>query len=331
MSSAALSPALVQVLQSGRSQFNARVAEACRAQPGFDTGLLQAFIQGPLDRLASQVAQQDATRLNTVTLAAFEAALTLQLRGKHSLPLVQALWDELLPACLPQLLAEPRATLGMLFNGLLYLHAQAGARPAQWLADLRRLAAHCPDTASLRALGQVLAWRCGAAHFRASALNVLAGLPAELGAAAFQLTAGQHWPNALQRLQAAPWFDPAQPDRTGLRLTQVCGGFSGFGGPFAAPPTARVHGEGFVLHSAGRYSYLCADAFGVALHAGSADEYAAGSPGTDELAVRGGRLVYGEASCALPLPAEGLQIVCGAQSALLCSPYSHYLHLVALA
>ena len=330
MSNSCLSPALTQALQAGRSQFNARVAEACRAQPGFDTGALQSFVSGPLDALAVQAQVQDAARANALIMAAFDCALTLQLRGKGELPLVQAIWQTLVPACLPLAMQQPRDTFGSLFNAALNLQTVNGARPQQWLQEMTRLAGHCADLAALRGLGQVLAWRCGAAHFRISALAVLKCLPASLAMAAFPVPQGQSWPVLLARLQQDPWFDPTQPAAQGLRATHEIGGFTGFGGPFATSPEVRSYADGFVLRSADRYWYLCADAFGAVLHAASAEEFAAGERSSGTLQLHGNVVRHGGQSCALDLPADGLGVVCGPFTAVLSSPHSHFIRLLAL-
>ncbi|MDR3087906.1 MAG: hypothetical protein LBU45_08180 [Azoarcus sp.] len=45
---------------------------------------------------------------------------------------------------------------------------------------MARLAGRCGDLASLSGLGQVLAWRCGAAHFRTGASDKVVQYTSEL-------------------------------------------------------------------------------------------------------------------------------------------------------
>ena len=330
MSAQALCPALTQALQAGRSQLNARVAEASRAQSGFDQAALNAFICGPLNALVAQAAALDASRCNGLVLAAFNAALALQLRDKHSQPLLQALWQQLLPTCLPVLLQQPKETLGSLINAALNLAAQPGVRAEEWLQRMLRHASQCADLPQLRGLGQVLAWRAGAAQYRSSALAVLRDFPAALAASVFEMTPAQSWPDVLQRLEAERWFDPANPGVHGLRVVHEVGGFSGWGGTCAAPPQAKNLGEHFVLQSAERYSYLCADAFGAVLLPSSAEEYAAAQEGQGNVRFDGAELIVQNQRCALDLPVGTVQTVCSADTLLAVSAYSHGVRVLAL-
>jgi hypothetical protein len=330
MKAATLSPALDRALQAGRRQFNDRVSEACRMQPGFDTSAAEALLRGPLDRLATLAASVDPERTGSLLLAAFAVGLTLQLRGKGEQPLIQALWRDVLPACLPLALQQPRDTLGALFNAALYLLSLGGGQPDRWAREMARLAGRCEDLACLKRLGQVLAWRCGVAQFRASALKVARRLPPGLAAAALALAPEQTLSEALDRLENDPWFDPAQPAGNGLRVMREVGGFSGFGGPFARPPEVRVFARDFVVKSADRYWYLCADVFGALLHAGSSDEFAAGRTDPGELGMSGNEFRLGAQRCALDLPATGLRRVCGPTTAAVSSSYSHFIWLLAL-
>jgi hypothetical protein len=324
-------------LQAGRRQFNARVAEVCRAQPGFDTSAAQALLQGPLNQLARQAATFEPERVNSLLLAAFDVGLTLQRQGKAEQPVIQSIWRDVLPACLPLALAQPRDTLGKLFNAALNLLAISGARPAQWTREMTRLVGRCAELATLSGLGQVLAWRCGAAHFRTGALRVARGLPADLAAEALALAQGQDLTAALTRLESDPWFDPARPDEHGLRATQEVGGFTGFGGPFAEPPQVRGYADGFIVRSAERHWHLCADAFGAVLHACPADEFTAGAESAGALTMNGSELQLGSQHCLLDLPPEDLRALVGGQesgggprTAVVTSPYSHFIRLFAL-
>jgi hypothetical protein len=335
MSAATLSPALIRTLQAGRSQFNARVAEICRAQPGFDTSAVQALLQGPLNQLAIQASGFEPDRVNSLLLSAFDVGLTLQLQGKAEQPVIQSIWRDVLPASLPLALSQPRDTLGKLFNAALNLLAINGARPEQWARDMARLAGRCGDLATLSSLGQVLAWRCGAAHFRTGALRAASGLPADLAAEALALAQEQEITAALAHLEDDIWFDPARPDDNGLRVMHEIGGFTGFGGPFAVPPEVRVVESGFVVRSTERHWHLSADAFGAILHAGSAEEFAAGTEDSGALTLNGNELRLGAQRCLIDLPPEGLRVVVGDQergprTAVVTSPYSHFIRVLAL-
>jgi hypothetical protein len=325
----AISPALGRALQSARSAFNARVSEACRIRPGFDTGTVDALLRGPLDRLAAQAEGIAPERTGSLVLAAFDVGLALARQGKSEHPLMSALWD-VASACLPLALRQPRETLGRIFNAGLHLLSVNGARPEQWTREMTRLAGRATDLACLERLGQVLAWRSGLAHFRESALRLAHDLPPELVAEALAIAEGEAVAATLARLGKDPWFDPARPDRRGLRATREVGGFVGFGGPFPCPPEVRALGEGFVVQCANRFWYLCADAFGAALHAGSKAEFEAGAADSGDLDIRGSAVIRGLERCALDLPPERLSLARGPYTAALSSPYSHFIRLLAL-
>jgi len=330
MSEAAISPALSRALRAGRAQFNARVEAACRQRPGFDTTVADALITGPLDKLATAAEALDADRTGSLLLAAFDAGITLALHGKHEHPLVRTVWREVLPACLPLMLRQPRKTLGKLFNAALHLLSTGGVRTEQWAQDMARVALRCDNLSHLEQIGQILAWRAGMAHFRESALKLARGLPPELAVDALALLPEQDVAAVLDRLDADPWFDPAHDSSHGLRAMHEVGSFTGFGGPFAAPPEVRGHGEGFVVRCADRHWYLCADVFGAVLHADSPEEYAAGASRADGLEVKGGEIRLGQRRCALDLPPEGVRVVRNASTAAVTSPHSHTIRLFAL-
>lgn len=331
MSTSPISPALTQTLKAGRSHFNARVNEACRIQPGFDTAEVHRFVMGPLDVLATQAFAFDQARANSFIVAAFECAITLQLRGKSELPIVRAIWQTLVPACLPLAMENARDTLGSLFNAGLNMHGLTGVRTEQWVSALAQLAPSCSDLETLRRLGQVLAWRSGAAHFRQSALTVLDQLPTDIAKRAIPSPHGQEWSETIRRMREDPWFDPVQPVARGLRQVHEVGGFTGFGGPFSEPPDVRVYGDGFVLRSADRYWYLCADVFGAVLHAGSVEEFSAGEAAIEPGVLNSNRVRIGSDESDINLPSARLRAACGPHTIALASPYSHFVVLMARA
>jgi hypothetical protein len=148
-----------------------------------------------------------------------------------------------------------------------------GARPAEWIDTMTRLAPQCPDIDSLLQAGQVAAWRAGLAHFRDGALALAAKLPAQLASLAIGATAPDLAP-LLTRLSQDIWFDPAAANHTqALHLAREVGAFRGYGGLFRQPPQIAARDGGWLVSSADDVWFLTVDAFGATFHRATADEW----------------------------------------------------------
>jgi hypothetical protein len=121
----------------------------------------------------------------------------------------------------------------------------------------------------------VLAWRCGLAHFRDSALAASDRLPPALALSAVGAKQTDDWPATRARLLAEPWFHPGRDAVKGESAAQA-GGFRGFGGPFVEPPRVAATESQLFVSSADQYWLLCADAFGATFHGVLEADYRAG-------------------------------------------------------
>lgn len=268
-----IADAFADALADRRSQLNLQVAEARRRYPAFDPASFADFLQSSVDPLVRAVAAFDAGRVPRVVLAAFEAALEL---SAHSLVGPQArsagvgqVWRTLAPQFARHIALAPTEVLGLLSNAILCIEKSGTARPAQWIAEMARCAPQVESLAQVHALGQLLAWRAGLAHFRHGALSASMALPASLVAALFGLDADA-WPVARAAMLADPWWGTA-PGFEGVEI----GAFSGFGGEFLKPPQVRACVDGFIVESAARYFLLVADMHGAILLSANAGEFAA--------------------------------------------------------
>jgi hypothetical protein len=177
------------------------------------------------------------------------------------------------------------------------------------------LAALAPRIATvdeLRVVGQVAAWRAGAAHFRAGAIAAADALPAVLALAAFGADAGASWPDLRARIAGDPWW---RADGADVAVGHEVGGFAGFGGAFAELPEVRAGADGFVVRAGERCHLLLADAYGAVLLAATPDEF--------DRAVPGGALQVDARQVAPDLPAEGLAVCASGPTLALTSPYTH--------
>lgn len=328
----ALSAAFAHVLAEGRPQFNARVAAARRRTPRFGAEDFAAFLQTGVDGVVAAVDAVAPGRTAAVAVAAFEVALLLvthALAGPGSRnPLVDRLWAEVFPRVAQRIAESPSEVLGALTNAAVHLSGQAGVRSDEWIDRMATLAPAAGSLAHLLELGKVLAWRCGAAHFRRGALAAADALSADLALAAVGAKATTTWPEVRASFLADPWWSP---DDAGSKSREV-GAFIGFGGSFAQPPELRPAGDGFWVRSGARYNLLVADAWGAVLMPATSDEFEA-SPPARQAAVpvqQGSRLAFAGRTVDLDLPGEGLQVLASAHTVAVASPYSHAIRLFAL-
>jgi hypothetical protein len=322
-----ISPAFASTLASGRAQFNGRAAEARRRFPSLDMAAFGAFLRDGVDPLVVAVSAAAPERAGGATLAAYDMALELVGHGlagpAAKNPFLNTVWRELAPQFAPLLATAPVDVLGMLSNAAIHITAVAGARPAQWQRELATLAPQVTSVTQLRAVGQVLAWRAGVAHFRQGALAAADTLPPALALAAFG-EPGAHWPQVHAQLQENPWRGNADG--------REFGSFSGLGGDFATPPQVRATDEGFVVRSAERHYLLVADAYGAVLHGATAQEFEQAQTGTPSAArLDGATLHIGARRIELDVPASDIAIAANAHTVAITSPWTHAIRLLPLA
>lgn len=322
-----ISPAFAAILASGRAQFNGRAAEARRRFPALDMTAFGAFLHDGVDPLVAAVAAAAPERAGSVTLAAYDMALELVGHGlagpAAKNPFLNTVWRELAPSFAPLLAAAPVEVLGMLSNAAIHLGAVAAARPAQWQRELAALAPQVATVAQLRAVGQVLAWRAGVAHFRQGALAAADTLPPALALAAFG-EPGAQWAQVHAQLMANPWRGNADG--------REFGSFTGLGGDFGTPPQVRATPDGFVVRSAERHYLLVADAYGAVLHGATAQEFELAQTSVPASVRLDDATVHvGARGIALDLPPGNIALAANAHTLAITSPWTHAIRLLPLA
>ncbi len=311
-----ISSAFAAALAAGRSAFNQRVRDARRHYPAFRTDVLQRFLSDEVDGVVGAVGAVDPARAGAVAHAAVDVALELVGRAlvgpgaRAGTP--AAVWRTLLPRYAGLVAAHPDTVPAMLTNAAIHLDTLAGVRGADWIAQLAALAPRIATVDELRVVGQVAAWRAGAAHFRTGAIAAADALPAALALAAFGARADDAWPELRARIAADPWWTADDADVTAGREV---GGFTGFGGAFAEPPEVRAGADGFVVRAGERCHLLLADAYGALLLAATPDEFDRVAPG--------GAVQVDARRIAPDLPADGLAVCASGPTLALTSPYTH--------
>ncbi|TCS35631.1 hypothetical protein EDC30_110100 [Paucimonas lemoignei] len=332
----AISEPFAKVLSAGRAQFNQRVTEARRRYPAFDTGAFADFLQTGIDKLVVAVADFAPERVSTTVLVAYDMALELvgqALAGpKARSPLVNRVWQEILPAYPRLVTAHPVEVLGAMSNAAVNIGKVGNARPDQWIREMGALASQVESLPQLQALGQVLAWRCGVAHFRLGAIQAADLLPEQFALAALGSSGGASWSDVKDKLLADPWWTPGPIQGSAVHPGIEVGRFTGFGGEFDEPPEVRACPEGFFVKSAERYSFLVADAFGAVLHAASREEFdhAKAHSFPKAVVLSRNRLVVGKREIDLDLPEGHISIAHNTHTVAVTSPFTHAIRLLPL-
>jgi hypothetical protein len=327
-----ISRAFADVLAAGRSNFNRRVREAQRRHPAFRAELFQQFLEGRVDPLVGAVADVERARLPALVYAAFDIALELTGRAlvgpAARSSLLDDVWRGLLPHFARQAAAQPQRVLGMLSNAAVYLGALPDVRCTQWMDEMAALAPAVISVEQLHIVGQITAWRAGAAHFRSGAIAAADALPEALALQAFAASGASSWAALRACIEPDPWWTGT--DSHAAREREI-GRFTGFGGLFPEPPDVRPGNGGFVVRSGDRYFLLIADAYGAVLQSANVDEFEQTASARErcDYTVSGNRLMVGSQSIALDLPEAGLSVCATDTTIAIASPYTHAVRLLA--
>jgi hypothetical protein len=249
-------------------------------------------------------------------------------------PLVARAWDGLLPRLLPHLAAAPRALAARISNALCNLAREGGEALAErWGECLVGVSPAAAAPLQLLEAGLVLAWRCGLAHFRDSALARWRALPAPLRRATLGLPPEGEAPpmEALARGLEDPWFDPARPaPRAAPALAARVGGFRGFGGRFVRPPRL-ARAAGAILASDGEGTYrLHADVFGATLRPVAAPAVADADAGARARIAADGTVSVDGTEARLPALAGAASLAAAGTTLAVALAHSHHVYVVAL-
>lgn len=270
-----VSQAFASALSARRLDYNAQFLASRRASPELDEEAFKSFLAMSVDPLISAVAAHDPTAVVEVVDTAYGIGLELlsqRLAGPRALsPALDNAFQQLFPALASFVARAPNLVLPRLCNAVHQLATVPGVRPAEWCSAMARLAPSVENVEHLLALGQVLAWLAGLAHYRTGSLALCRSLPAPLVGTALGVP-GADVPSLLARLQQDPWFVPSAPS-LGFRLIGSVGSFRGFGGAFLAPPrVARVDQQLFVISGNDAW-LLTLDAFGCTLHRARPEDF----------------------------------------------------------
>jgi hypothetical protein len=264
-----LAPPLAEFLRARRADCNARFAAARRHSPRLDAADFSLFLRDQLSPLASAL---DPAQVNVVLDRAYDLGLQLvaeKLAGPSAVaPAINQLWTEVFPSMAALIGTAPRRILGALSNAAHHLAATSDSSAEIWRRRLVALAPRCSNADELLVVAQLLAWRAGLAHFRASALAAADALPPDLALDALDAPSGKSWSEVRDTHLSDPWCGFNVPATLDRRI----GAFRGFGGLFLSPPLVARSGSHILVRSGDESWILLADAFGATLHRATPDE-----------------------------------------------------------
>lgn len=317
-----MDPRFEAVLRRRRDSFNDLFRQARQYSLQLEPTAVYRFLSDTLDPIVAAVAPL-LPEAELDELALKLTVLALDLLGKHLLEagpfvLIADAWRRLFSAH-PQLLAEsPRRAVAALSNALIQLCLHPGARPESWVDRYETLGGDCRQLDDWLALGQVLGWQAGLAHYRRSALEQLGRLPENLQS---RLCEGR----PLGDWQASPWCGAPG---SGLRVVHRSGGFAGWGGRLIEPPTLAWDGDALLVADSRGCWYLFADRYGESwLRYGPTLPLAPGQPSPWEIDPAG-RVRYGEASASLTALAGWRQAAGSAHTLAVAMPDSFVIQLL---
>jgi len=324
--------AFAAALAAGRDAFNARFEAARRQglQPEAALETLDRYVRPVVEAVAPERA---AAVLDGLYDLALDATATGALGDGARAPAVAEGWRTVLTA-LPAHVAVAPGRVGAAVLHALQTLDGGGVDPAPWAARMAALGAEAPDVPALLDLGAVLAWTGGLAAYRTAALDAVPRLVPSLAARALGLPDGVDVAAALARFRDGVWTRPADVGAQGppvaLQVVAVCGGFQGFGGPFALPPAVRVWGGRLVADDGLTRHVVLADAFGSAFRRVPDDvPTEADAGGTPAFTIdAGGTVRHGSAMQAFPELAGWSSAAATADTLAVALPDSHRLVLV---
>lgn len=326
-----VSSSFAKILASGRSHFNARVAEAKRRFPDFDSQIFADFLDTCVDPVIVAVSYSAPDRCSQVVFAAFDMAMTLSIQGfigpGEQGGLLKQTWSELFPLLAKFIATSPQVVLGALSNAVIYLQKDTSFRGHEWLEYMKQIGPLADSVDDLLNLGKILAWRSGVVHFRQGALAIADTLPESLVLAALGAETRHPWALLKNKLENNPWLSPENLLTTGKEV----GAFTGLGGRFEQPPELRAcqSGIGFWVKSKDSYSLLMADAWGAVFLPATEEEFASGylNPVEGPIKLAGNCLIIDDQRIDLDLPDQGLSFVCNEYTVAVTSIYSYCIKL----
>lgn len=261
-----------QLLAKHRESLNQRFEDLRRHRPHLRPDDFRHHLEHLVAPIVNAVAQHHPTAAPQVLNALYDLSLHMLAKGWLAHPtrmpaLIQG-WQMVLPR-IPHLLASDcRQTAVALTNALFRLARFPQVDLNRWLQLMALIG---PTTRTLQQWldwGQLVAWRCGMAHYRQQLAPLWHTLPAPWVRYAFDILPWQNLAAVWQQLDHNPWLKPAEmlTDQP-VFPSQVAqwGDFRALGGLFHHPPQVSWDGQTFVVWDRHWLWQLAADGYGITL------------------------------------------------------------------
>lgn len=273
------------ILKQNRARFNAKFHAAKTNAPFIDGAAFGAHLSTTVAPIVEAIHELQPHRASVAAEELYDLSLSLFAKNilgatPRVLPIASA-WRELLPHLTAVLAHEPKKIAGAICNALVQLHETPGARASQWNEEMQLLATQFflqgenSDNPDFLRAGQIVAWRCGLAHFRSSALQTareLAQKNESLVRIALKIEdASTPLAEILEEAARNPWWTPNQNQST-PRIAGIVGSFHGFaadkklGAVFVSPPRVVFWEGNFFAVDKQNCWQIFADAFGASFH-----------------------------------------------------------------
>jgi len=332
---------LAESLKRGRDRFNTKFAYARRSYPSLEASNFADHLRDTVEPIINVIYRTRPDKTDAVVDALYDVSLDLMCKGligeRSRYPAIIKSWQQLF-ITLPELLAHPaRLFAGAVSNAVYNLSVTTGARPTFWIDVMSELGKMCKDAQTFLDAGKVVAWRCGTAHFRESALDACLNLSTELARKTLSIpTSTLPVEFVIERLKADPWLAPAAVKEGGgwkksLRQVGYAGAFRGFGGTFISPPEVSLSEGEFILFDNESCWMLTADIFGATLHRIGTDLPSVDSKTASDFVIdKTGRATKEQYQSVFPHLAGATSWASSATTLAVTIPMSHSVYLVAL-
>lgn len=330
---------LARILESGRSRYNAKFAQARWNHPQLNVQAFADHLRTVVAPVAESVEASVPEKVEEVVDTLYDISLDLISRdifARH--PVIAEGWVELLGGLPRHLAASPKRFTASVTNALFNLSTSESGRAAQWCAIMKQAGSATADVSLLLEAGKIAAWRCGMAHYRKEALRICGVLPPELVCAALDIRgelSPQEVQNVVDRMKEDPWFVPdageqTPPKEKRLRMAAEAGGFRGFGGLFISPPKVSFADGNFIVYDVETCWRLQADAFGSAfLRENQLKPASSASVSTAFSVDLKGRVKMGDYKADFPELSGATSFASDGTTLAVTIPFSHAVYLIA--
>lgn len=265
---------LSRALERNREYFNAAFAIAGRQNQNLNSGDFAEHVIEFIEPAVHAVGELAPDRVDETVRSLYDVSLDLfeqDCLGANSRhPIVSEAWKAIFPKIPKFIAASPRQVAMAILNGAYNISIEPGGAARRWISEVVRLAGKCVDEKQFLAVGKVVAWRIGMAHYRDSAIPIWRNLPDELLFETIGIGSkrGAISRSDLIKAMDNPWQSPEQIGQS--RKPEICiasrtGGFRGFGEYFIAPPKVSLNDGKLVVYDEESGFALYADVFGTVL------------------------------------------------------------------